>query len=167
MVNNALAAATVARQFNIGLEDIARGLALLETIAGRNHIIQTDRYVVIDDCYNANPASMKASVDVLTMADTRKVAILGDMFELGENEVALHREVGEYIAGKNIDLLITIGNLAKNISDAVANKSSIKTVHYADKEEFFANANNILQIKDTILVKASHGMEFSKIVEHL
>lgn len=167
MVNNALAAAAVARQFGIEPADIAKGIAGLETLAGRNHIIQTEKYTVIDDCYNANPASMKASVDVLDMADTRKVAILGDMFELGENEVTLHREVGEYIAKKNINLLITIGKLSKNISDAVATLSSIKTIHFVDKDDFFANADKILEKKDTILVKASHGMEFSRIVERL
>lgn len=167
MVNNALAAAAVARQFNIEPENIAAGIAGLETLAGRNHIIQTEKYTVIDDCYNANPASMKASVDVLAMADTRKVAILGDMFELGANEDELHREVGRYVAGKKIDLLITIGKLSKNISDEASCSNSMATVHFRDKDEFFANADKILKNKDTILVKASHGMEFSKIVERL
>ncbi len=181
MVHNVMAAAAVGRWFDVKPCEIAKGVAGLEALAGRNHIVTTQRYTVIDDCYNANPASMKASIDVLAMADTRKVAILGDMFELGERQEALHREVGEYLLTRPVDLVITIGDLSKNISDVIetaaakgagiAGKTSAAgnmiTRHYDTKEKFFADMDNILQKCDTILVKASHGMEFSKIVERL
>ena len=67
-------------------EEIDKGIRSLKAISGRNNIFHTDKYVVIDDCYNANPMSMKASLSVLNEANTRKVAILGNMYELGENE---------------------------------------------------------------------------------
>ena len=85
-------------------DEIARGIEKLVPIAGRNNLIEAKHYTIIDDCYNANPASMKSSLDVLAYADTRKVAILGDMGELGADELAMHREVGAYAAFKNTDV---------------------------------------------------------------
>lgn len=169
MVYNAMAAAAVAACLGISADETAAGIESLETLAGRNHIVKTPLYTVIDDCYNANPASMKASVDVLSMADTRRVAVLGDMFELGQDEARLHREVGAYVSQKDIELLITIGALSKNISDEVLQSAAgrIKTIHYKNKEDFFKEMDKILLKGDTILVKASHGMEFAKIIEWL
>ena len=88
----------------------------METIAGRNHIIRENGFLILDDCYNANPVSMKASVDVLDTAKGRKVCILGDMFELGENEKQLHYEVGSYLAQKQMDVLLTVGALSTSIA---------------------------------------------------
>ena len=92
--------------------EIERGVKNLKTIAGRNNIIKENGFTIIDDCYNANPVSMKASLDVLDTAIGRKVAILGSMFELGENEKQMHYDVGMYLGTKDIDVLITAGDLA-------------------------------------------------------
>ena len=97
MIYNALAAACVGAALELTSTQIADGIADLKTISGRNNIIKTSKYTLIDDCYNANPVSMKASVDVLDMAIGRKVCILGNMYELGENEKNLHYDVGQYI----------------------------------------------------------------------
>ena len=97
MIYNALAAACVGAALELTSAQIADGIADLKTISGRNNIIKTSKYTLIDDCYNANPVSMKASVDVLDMAIGRKVCILGNMYELGENEKNLHYDVGQYI----------------------------------------------------------------------
>jgi UDP-N-acetylmuramoyl-tripeptide--D-alanyl-D-alanine ligase len=122
--------------------------------------------MIIDDCYNANPISMKASLDVLKDADTRKVAILGDMFELGENEKELHYGVGMYAAEKKIDLVIGIGKLSEEITRG-ASEGGTEVFQCATKADFFAKANSLICKGDTILVKASHGMEFPEIVEYL
>ena len=98
MVYNALAATAVGRIYGLTLEQIRHGIETLEAISGRFHMIETDRFLIVDDCYNANPMSMKASLDVLKDGAGRRVAILGDMGELGENEVQLHAEVGEHAA---------------------------------------------------------------------
>jgi len=90
-------------------EEIIRGIEKLVPIAGRNNLIEAEHYTIIDDCYNANPASMKSSLDVLAFADTRTVAILGDMGELGADEKKMHAEVGSYAVKKGISLLICIG----------------------------------------------------------
>lgn len=95
------------------LDEIKTGIEALQPVAGRNHMIETEHLTILDDCYNANPVSMKASLDVLSTALTRKVAILGDMFELGTKELLLHREVGTYAAEKKLDLLCCIGTLSK------------------------------------------------------
>ena len=106
MVYNALAGALVGRELGLNADEIKAGIEALVPVSGRNNLIETDSLMIIDDCYNANPVSTKASLDVLATADTRKVAILGDMFELGENEKELHYGVGKHAAEKNIDLVI-------------------------------------------------------------
>ena len=131
-------------------------------------MILTDSLLIIDDCYNANPVSTKASIDVLSGAETRKVAILGDMFELGEDEKELHRQVGSHASEKGIDLVICIGELSKETAEgAAAYDADNQIIHFSSKADFFADMKNILQKNDTILVKASHGMEFPEIVSKL
>ena len=144
------------------------GIKKLQPVGGRVNIIKNKKYTLIDDCYNANPVSMKASIDVLTYANTRKVAILGDMFELGENENALHGSIGEYITNKNIEVLITIGQLSKYIEEyAIAEGYRGECIHFEMLDEFFNEYSNILKDNDTILVKASHGMHLEKIINML
>lgn len=162
MIYNALAATCIGVHYGMSLEEIDNGIRNLKAIGGRNNIYENNGITIIDDCYNANPMSMKASIDVLNNSDGRKVAILGDMFELGSDEDALHREVGEFINTKDIDLVICIGKLAKNIADAVVN-AEVK--YFKTKEEF--NPDEILAEGDTVLVKASNGMKFKEIVEQL
>lgn len=184
MVYNALAAAAVGYALGLTDEEIAQGTASNVPIAGRNNLIEGKCYTVIDDCYNANPASMKSSLDVLAYADTRTAAVLGDMFELGADEKKMHYNVGVHAAEKGIDVLICIGALSAEIARGAretealksaggaesANKSQtgcMEIYHYKTKSEFFENADNVLRKGDTILVKASHGMEFPEIVERL
>ena len=90
MVYNALAGALVGQELGLTTHEIKAGIEALIPVSGRNNLIETDSLLIIDDCYNANPISTKASLDVLALADNRKVAILGDMFELGENEKQMH-----------------------------------------------------------------------------
>ena len=81
-------------------------------------MIETDSLLIVDDCYNANPMSMKASLDVLHDGAGRRVANLGDMGELGENEIALHREVGAHAAACGIDACVCVGSLARHMAEA-------------------------------------------------
>ena len=94
MVDNAIAAAAVGFLEGLNLEEIRRGMSSVTALSGRGHIIHSERYTVVDDCYNANPKSMCAAIDTLGYALTRKVAILGDMFELGEESDRLHGSIG-------------------------------------------------------------------------
>ncbi|SHK21227.1 UDP-N-acetylmuramoyl-tripeptide--D-alanyl-D-alanine ligase [Hespellia stercorisuis] len=168
MVYNALAGAAVGCALGLTCEQIKTGIEALVPISGRNNLIETDSLTIIDDCYNANPASMKASIDVLSKAGTRKVAILGGMYELGSIEHEMHYETGIHAARLGIDLVCCIGDLAKGIADGVnAVPSATRAKHFDTKEEFLAECCQFLHKGDTILVKASHCMEFPKIVDAL
>ncbi|MBQ2985991.1 MAG: UDP-N-acetylmuramoyl-tripeptide--D-alanyl-D-alanine ligase [Tyzzerella sp.] len=167
MVYNALAGALVGRELGLNPEEIKAGIEALVPVSGRNNLIETEKFLIIDDCYNANPISTKASLDVLATADTRKVAILGDMFELGENEKELHYNVGRHAAQKEIDVCICIGNLSQETARGATSCSNCQVKHFETKKDFLAQAGALLKTGDTILVKASHGMEFPEIVENL
>ena len=165
-VTNTLAAVRVAKLLGLDMEQKIRGIASVVPLAGRNRIIQEGNFTLIDDCYNANPVSMKAALDLLSLADTRKVAILGDMFELGENSDMLHSGVGCYAKGKT-DLLICIGENAKHIYDGAKEAGVAHIYHFTDKESFLREKENLLQAGDTILLKASHGMAFETLISQL
>jgi UDP-N-acetylmuramoyl-tripeptide--D-alanyl-D-alanine ligase len=170
MILNALAAAAVADTLGLSREEIRRGLGQVEAVSGRSHIVQLKDIVLIDDCYNANPVSMKAAVDLLTEADGRKVAVLGDMFELGEKEKELHYQVGEYTRGK-VDVLFAVGTLAEEIYRGAESKGpaegEMQVIYLQKKEDLYASLLSSLQPGDTLLIKASHGMGFAEVVSWL
>ncbi len=164
MVSNALAAIAVGRALGLSTREMVNGIAKTGSVGGRSNIIRDDKLTIIDDCYNANPISMKAAIDLLESANTRKVALLGDMFELGEKEKELHREVGEYLAEKDIDGVICVGELAKEIYEGAKN-SNAKCVWYENKKELTDNVHQLIECGDTVLIKASHGMGFAELIE--
>lgn len=172
MISNAMAATAVGLGLGIELEKIKAGIEAYEPVGGHGHIIQTEKLTIMDDCYNANPVSMKAGIDVLSEVEGRRVAILGDMFELGENEIEMHYEVGQYAAGKQIDVLVAIGKLGENYAKGAKdyiekNPSDCQVIYFEDRDSALQELEQIIQPQDAVLVKASHGMHFEKIVEQL
>ena len=167
MGSNALAGAAVGYNLSLTPDEIKAGIESLPSIPGRGNIISTDRIVILDDCYNANPISMKASMDVLDLAIGRKVAILGDMGELGENAGQMHCEVGRYAAEKNIDLVCGIGILGKEIVSGAASGENTEALWFETKADFLRTVKDIIKTGDNVLVKASHGMHLEEIVETL
>lgn len=168
MVTNALAAAAIGVDLGLSDEEIAEGIQAFRPVDGHSSIFETDRFTVMDDCYNANPVSMRAGLDVLAEVSERKVAILGDMFELGEAEEQMHYDIGVYAAGKGIDLLIFIGDLAKQYALGACSVSPAQTMQYfTTQEEAQMALPSLLKNGDAIFVKASHGMHFEKIVATL
>lgn len=168
MVYNAMAGAYIGHFLGLSKEEIEAGIHALEPVSGRNHLIHTDVLSIIDDCYNANPASMKASLDVLASAKGRKVAVMGDMLELGTNEKELHYQTGEYAARKGIDLIICIGNLASEFYQGAHHAGYGNTVlYFSSKQDFLQELPVLLKKGDTILVKASNSMHFPEIVTAL
>lgn len=167
MISNALAGASVGYQLGLTAEEIKAGIEGLPSIPGRNNIISTEKLVILDDCYNANPVSMKASIDVLDMALGRKVAVLGSMGELGENEKELHYETGVYAAERDIDLVCGIGELAKELVRGASEGAHTEAHWFETKKDFLAGMHNLLKEGDNVLVKASHGMQFPEIVDAL
>ena len=167
-VYNAMAAAAVGLQLGLTIAEIKSGIEKAETIAGRTNFIKTHGMTVIDDCYNANPVSMKSSIEVLSHAKGRTIAVLGDMGELGSDEKKLHHEVGEAVGENHIHTLFAAGELAKEYAAGAAEKSSDVDIHYfEDRETMTQELLSYVKEGDTILVKASHFMEFPKVVEAL
>ncbi len=165
-IYNACAAACVGDVLSLTHAEICAGIAAAKTLSGRANVIEADGILIIDDCYNASPNAMRASLDVLSKANGRRIAVLGDMLELGEEECALHREVGAYAAKSGIDRLYCSGELAKALADEAAS-AGCDVRYYDTKEELLSELLPDIKKGDTILVKASHSMEFSDIVDEL
>lgn len=163
MVSNALAAIAVGRALGLTKEELISGIAGTGSVGGRSNIIRDDTLTIIDDCYNANPVSMKAAIDLLETATTKRVAILGDMFELGEKERELHRGVGNFLANKEIEKVICVGELAKEIYEG-AKAGNAECYWYPNKKELTEAIGQLIEKDDTVLVKASHGMGFAELV---
>ena len=167
-VYNALAAVCVGRQLGLTIEEMKRGIEAVRTIGGRSNLIEKDGITIIDDCYNANPVSMKASVDVLAGAPGRKIAVLGDMGELGTEERELHAMVGRHFEGKHIDALFCTGTLSSELAKEVRAYSPLTEVfEVQDKEALIRKLLAYRKSGDTILIKASHFMGFAEIVQAL
>ncbi len=175
---NACAATGVGLSLGLTLEEIAAGIEKARTISGRSKLLDLGGMQVLVDCYNANPVSMRASLDVLSNGLGRRVAILGDMGELGKEEEALHAGVGAYAAQKGIEVMVFVGNLASHmaqaardelgLSEAKENATDKQKVYYFEtREDCIRALPNLLQPGDTVLVKASHFMGFPVLVEEI
>ena len=170
-VYNALAATAVGLELGLSLEEIQKGIAEAKTIAGRTNLIKANGYNVIDDCYNANPVSMEAALDVLSHAKGRTIAVLGDMGELGENEKALHFGVGKCVAEKKIHTLFCAGILAEEYKAGVesveVSDGACEVYYFETKDRMIDALIEYVNAGDSILIKASHFMDFPKVVEAL
>ena len=129
-------------------------------IAGEHNVydgLEKNGTTVIDDCYNANPVSMQASIDVLSGASGRRIAVLGDMGELGADERELHAMVGRHFAGKEIDAVFVTGTLAAEIAKGVREVSPATEVCEAKtKEELISRLQQYQRCGDT---KGTHGVD--------
>lgn len=169
MVINACAAATVGSLLGLSPEEIQEGIRKVEPVGGRSHIIQAAGLTIIDDCYNANPVSMKAALDLLATAAGRRVAVLGDMFELGTNSDKLHTSVGSYAVEQDIEVILCVGENSRFMYDAAleAYDGTQDVRYFETREELLEALPELICEGDTILVKASHGMGFTRVVEEL
>lgn len=169
-VLNALAALAVCKLSGASVEDGAKKLSKFQGIAMRQQIYQMDSYTIIDDSYNANPDSMKAGLQVLMEypAQGRKVAVLGDMLELGEQEIEFHREIGKFAAEIGVDNLCTFGILSFYMEEAAkqANKQ-IQTKHFENREELAVFLKRLLKPEDVVLLKGSRGMKLNLVADTL
>ena len=163
-VLNAMLAIEVAECLNVSFGEMVKGIDNLEATSMRLQVIKKQGLTIINDCYNASPDSMKSSLDVLSAYKSgRRVAILGDMYELGDESEKAHFEVGKY-ANDKLDLLIVIGEYIKNFKDGFNNDSIIM---YNTKEECIKELENIVKKDDVVLVKASRGVKLEDVVKSL
>lgn len=170
-VYNALCAITVGELLNIPYKKILNGIENFELTKNRMDVKKNkDNVTIINDCYNANYDSMKAAIEYISKINAkRKIAVLGDMLELGEYSKDLHEKVGKEVANNKIDLLITVGKETQYIvSSAVEqgiNKENIFS--YKTNEEAIKKLKEILKEGDAVLIKASNGMRFNQIVDKI
>ena len=167
-VLNSLCATTVGIALNIDINKIINGIKNVELTKKRMDIKEINGIKVINDAYNASPEAMKASLNYLSsFKNNRKIAVLGDMFELGEYAEKLHRLVGEEVYKNNIDILVCAGKNAKLIAnEALKNGMKKENIYYfEDKDEILGVLNNIVKTGDIVLFKASNGMRFYELAD--
>ena len=161
-VLNAMAALAVACEYGVPMEAAARALGEYTGFQGRQQIYHEHEMTIIDDTYNASPVSMIAGLDVLyNTRGSRKIAVLADMKELGPEVARFHKEVGETIKDRPVDLLLLLGDLAKNIGEGAG--SDIRQQHFTDREQLKAYLAACLQPGDCILLKGSNSMKLGEV----
>jgi len=167
-VHNALAAAAVGLTAGLTLDDIIAGLARPLRMPHRTTLIDTGRWIILDDTYNAAPDSMIAALDLLATLPGRRVAVLGEMRELGPEREASHGKVGAY-AAHTADILVGVGAPAQIYADAAeAAGMDPGFVHTAtDREVALRGLQHILRDGDVVLLKASNGERFFDLVDAL
>ena len=166
-VYNALCAMEVGRVFGIATNQIQDGIAKFELNKKRMDIRKLENgAIIINDAYNASYESMRASIEFLANhTGTRKIAVLGDMFELGEYSEELHRNVGKEVANHDIDVLICAGENSKYIIEEAQKNKKIETFYFHNNEEIVEKLTQELRNGDVVLVKASNGMKFFEICQ--
>ena len=169
MIYPTLMAAAVGEHFGLTPEEIASGVLHFAPTKMRMNILnRQDDITILNDTYNANPQSMRAAVEVLSNANgADKIAVLGDMFELGPLAPALHAGIGEYLGKAGIGCLVAVGELAKHIYTA-AQEAGVPQCFYCEtKEQAKPVLDSLVKPHATILVKASRGMALEELVEYL
>ncbi len=162
----ALAAAAVGLELGLTEAQIAAGIADYHTVGDRARVLHVGDLTVVSDCYNANPNSVRAALASLSALKGRRVALLGDMLELGDGSDALHAGVGCYAAELGIDLVVGCGPHSRYTASA-AKEGGANALYFADKPALLAALEDILRPGDCVLVKASLGMAFKEVVERI
>jgi UDP-N-acetylmuramoyl-tripeptide--D-alanyl-D-alanine ligase len=166
---NLLAAVAVSIKFGLSQKDIVNGVGKLSSTDKRLNVKRHSNFLLIDDTYNANPESMRSSLELLGKITlfNKRIAILGDMFELGKNEIQLHKQLISVIKKNKINIIYTIGSRMKHLNELMKS-SKFETKHFDSRNSLisFLKKNDI--INSAILVKGSRGMkmeEFVKVIE--
>jgi len=169
-VQNALAACACALACGIEPGMIQEGIEKAVFPGMRSEIVVSDGLTIIDDSYNANPGSMKAALDILSTAShSVKIAVLGDMLELGEDALFWHKELGRWAASSNISQLIITGEMALTVKEAAYNAGlDIRRITIAENVEDIKNTLARRSLKDAIiLVKATRSLKLDRVVAYL
>jgi len=160
-VYNMLAAFAAAHALRIDLSRAATAISKFKSVDMRSEIVENGGVTYILDCYNANPVSMKYAIDLLAAMKSvgRRVAVLGDMLELGKESPSFHRDLGKYARDKEIDMLFCYGKIAFDIAEAFGGKA----IYSADKSELASKLSEYIQQGDTVLFKGSRGVALEEI----
>lgn len=169
-----LAALAVGRALRVPLEGIQRAVAAFAPVPHRMELKRSQRYgLVLDDTYNASPAAMQAALRTLArlQTDRRKIAVLGDMRELGAQSERRHREIADVIKNFDLDLVVTVGNHAQIVSETLQERhrwSPKRAVHTTDEDDLLDALNRGLRDDDNlVLVKGSRAMALDRLVDRM
>lgn len=166
-ISNSLIAINVGELLNIPYEQIKEGLRSFKTIENRWNIEKVNGFNIINDCYNANPESMKATIDTVLRLYKNPVLILGDMGELGENSSKYHKEIGAFIKNNPLaqnTTILTVGNLAKNINLEL---EQFKSMHFTTNEDVADYLLKNKNVGNILFLKASRSMKFEQIINQI
>lgn len=169
MVYPALMAAAVGERFGLTPDQIERGVGQFVPTRMRMNVLHRGGGItILDDTYNANPQSMRAAVSVLADSQSSsKVAVLGDMLELGPFAPALHAGVGEYLGEVGVDCLVAVGQLAEHIAQGAEQSGVPLVIRCRDREEAKGVLSRVVRPDCTVLVKASRGMKLEELTARL
>lgn len=169
MYHPALTAAAVGASFGLTPEEISRGIEAFVPTKMRMDVVRCPRGItILNDTYNANPQSMRAAVDVLAKySGAYRIAVLGDMLELGDLGPVLHESVGQFVGRAGIDCLVTVGELGAYIAQGAESAGMTQVYARTDKEEAKVVLAQVLQPSAVVLCKASRGMRFEELAEFL
>jgi len=163
IVNAAVEGAAVGICMGMSIEEIVRGIAGYKTVGRRAAVKKAGDITIIDDCYNSNPDSLRVGIDSLSLLKGRRVAILGDMLELGSNSALYHRQMGEYAREAGIELIISCGPLAGDINTGAGDRG----VYFPTLEDMLGSIETLIRPGDNILIKASNSMHFGDVTAFL
>ena len=167
-VLNATVSLAIAQYLGVDMEAAVKSL---ESFSGlRQRLVASEKVTILDDCYNASPDSMKASLNVLMDIPCRgrKIALLGDMYELGPEEERFHEEIGEYAANLKLQELVTVGKLGERIAKGAKNSgATFDVTSFLTKEEAGEYLLGKVSKEDLVLVKASNGLHLNQVVDRL
>ncbi len=169
-VYDALAALAVGLQLDIPLEDAAAALGNYRPAGMRENVVEKGGITVIEDCYNASPDSMKAMAETLTLKGApgrRKIAVIGDMLELGNYSEQAHALAGQYMAEAGIDLLITYGPLSRFAAESAREHGLRRVFDFQEKEDLIRQLTGMLKPGDVVAVKGSRGMQMEEIIQKI
>ena len=162
LIYAALSAAAAGFELGLSDEEITRGIGAYETVGSRGRILHAGAVTILDDSYNANPTSMRAALDALASLPGHRVAVLGDMMELGAEAPELHRQTGRYAGSLGIDI-IACGPLSRFYTQG----STGGWVWFEDRHELLEALPQLIKDGDTVLVKASHSTGLDAVVEQI
>ena len=161
---NAACAASISISLGISIEKIKEKIETFEAVSSRLKLFKLDKNInLIDDCYNANPSSFKAAISFLSTSDQKKLVLMGDMIELGNNTEIFHAEIGKYAKNMGINKFLSIGKFSKYASDVFG----INGHHFEDAESLKSYLNNNIEPYTCILIKGSRPSKLEEYVEFL
>ena len=165
---NATAAILVGRQFGLTAQQISDGLEKVTLTPHRSQLVRIKENVIIDDTYNSNPGSLKASLEMLSSFKNyrKKCVCLGDMLELGENEAEFHAGIADAIDFSQFDYVLLYGELMKNLHERIQSQGR-SSEYYNDRDKLRERLKEIMNEQVIILFKASNGLKFMDLIQEL